>query len=415
MVDGELIAYSVASFVCALFVLEFGADKFIDHTTIVANRTGIPQGVIALLTARAEWEELAIVAISVARHCSSLALGNIVGSTISNILGAFSLGLLFHRNGNGKMFDRSWKIYSGLLLVLTTLIASLTGFAHAIKWRVVGIIAIAVFAIYVVSIAWTIYKGPITAPEASDNESSDNEDDDDTPRREDAPTREVRGTEHPLKENGAADEEQHGNKKITADAIEPLPVSEGVDTVRTPAPYDPGRTSSLARKDTDVSDNSAGSNDHSLTYHLALLIVGILAVILSAYVLSHAASTLVNESGMSDIVFGVVILSLATTVPEKFMAVVSGYRGQMGIMVANTVGSNIFLLTLCVGVLWVSTDGNYNQGSVKPAEIGVMFGSAVVMNLTVWFGSAWARYIGAGFLAAYVAFLVLEFTVIHHV
>lgn len=58
MVDGEIIAYSVASFTCALFVLEFGADKFIDHTTVVAKRTGIPQGVIALLTAGAEWEEV---------------------------------------------------------------------------------------------------------------------------------------------------------------------------------------------------------------------------------------------------------------------------------------------------------------------------------------------------------------------
>lgn len=57
MVNGEVIAYSVASFICALFALEFGADKFIDHTTIVAKRTGIPQGLIALLTAGAEWEE----------------------------------------------------------------------------------------------------------------------------------------------------------------------------------------------------------------------------------------------------------------------------------------------------------------------------------------------------------------------
>ena len=58
MADSEVIAYSIASFICALFVLEFGADKFIDHTTIVAKRTGIPPGVIALLTAGAEWEEV---------------------------------------------------------------------------------------------------------------------------------------------------------------------------------------------------------------------------------------------------------------------------------------------------------------------------------------------------------------------
>jgi Ca2+/Na+ antiporter len=141
--------------------------------------------------------------------------------------------------------------------------------------------------------------------------------------------------------------------------------------------------------DTNTLDSSRRSKDHSLTYHVALLTLGILSVILSAYVLSYAASTLVSEFGISDVVFGVVILSIATTIPEKFIAVVSGFRGQMGIMVANTVGSNIFLLSLCIGILWVITDGNYNEGSVKPAEIGVMLGSAVVMTLTVWFGAKW--------------------------
>ncbi len=71
MADGETIVYSVASFICALFVLEFGADKFIDHTTIVANRTGIPQGIIALLTAGAEWEEVGLVIWPLILSCSS--------------------------------------------------------------------------------------------------------------------------------------------------------------------------------------------------------------------------------------------------------------------------------------------------------------------------------------------------------
>lgn len=60
MVNGDVIAYSTASFVCALFVLGFGADKFIDHTAIVAKYTGIPEAVIGLLTAGAEWEEIGV-------------------------------------------------------------------------------------------------------------------------------------------------------------------------------------------------------------------------------------------------------------------------------------------------------------------------------------------------------------------
>lgn len=56
--SAETIAYNICAFVCSLFVLEAGADRFIDHTAIVARRTGIPQGVLALLTAGAEWEEV---------------------------------------------------------------------------------------------------------------------------------------------------------------------------------------------------------------------------------------------------------------------------------------------------------------------------------------------------------------------
>ena len=432
MVDGDVIAYSVASFICALFVLEFGADKFIDHTTIIAKRTGIPQAVIALLTAGAEWEEvkssllsyasrgadffveLAVVLISVARHRSSLALGNIVGSTISNILGAFSLGLLFHRNSDERVFDKSSKIYSVLLLVLTALIAGLLVFGHRLVWRIVGGVVIGLFVIYIFSITWTIYKGLITAPEVSDSDSSDDEGENDDSQEENAAD-EVPGTDNQPKQNSPAEEEQHCNANTADFAIEPAPMTEITSTETTPIIRNLRTSSSLVPGDPNTLDSSRRSKDHSLTYHVALLTLGILAVILSAYILSHAASTLVSEFGISDVVFGVVILSIATTIPEKFIAVVSGFRGQTGIMVANTVGSNIFLLSLCIGILWVITGGDYEEGSVKPAEIGVMLGSAVVMTLTIWFGAKWTRLIGGTMLVAYIAFLVLEFTLIHQV
>lgn len=281
-------------------------------------------------------------------------------------------------------------------------------------WRIVGGIAIGLFVVYIFSIAWTIYKGLITAPEASDSDSSDEEGGNDVLQEGNAADDGPMVNNQP-KQNGLAEEEQHCNANTSDFTIERAPMTETIILETTPTMRNLRTSSSHLPVDTNTLDSSRRSKDHSLKYHVALLTLGILSVILSAYVLSHAASTLVSEFGISDVVFGVVILSIATTIPEKFIAVVSGFRGQMGIMVANTVGSNIFLLSLCIGILWVTTDGNYNEGSVKPAEIGVMLGSAVVMNLTVWFGAKRARLIGAIMLVAYIAFLVLEFTVIHQV
>lgn len=64
MINGNIIAYNVAAFFSTLFLLEFGADKFVDHTAIVARRTRVPDTVIALLTAGAEWEEVGPIAFT---------------------------------------------------------------------------------------------------------------------------------------------------------------------------------------------------------------------------------------------------------------------------------------------------------------------------------------------------------------
>lgn len=91
MADGDAIVYNVAVFISALFLLEFGADKFVDHTAIVARRTGISDTVIALLTAGAEWEEVRLPihlllftvlikwTVACCRHCFSSA-----GSTVTS-------------------------------------------------------------------------------------------------------------------------------------------------------------------------------------------------------------------------------------------------------------------------------------------------------------------------------------------
>ena len=55
-IDG--LVFNAASFVAGLFLLEYGADKFIDHTAVVAKRLNVSPTLIGLLTCGAEWEEV---------------------------------------------------------------------------------------------------------------------------------------------------------------------------------------------------------------------------------------------------------------------------------------------------------------------------------------------------------------------
>lgn len=56
--DLDTLCFNAATFVAGVFVLDYGADKFIDHTVIVDRRLGISQTLIALLTAGVEYEEV---------------------------------------------------------------------------------------------------------------------------------------------------------------------------------------------------------------------------------------------------------------------------------------------------------------------------------------------------------------------
>lgn len=59
--DWDSLFFNIATFVAGVFVLDYGADKFVDHTVIVGRRLGISQTAVALLTAGAEFEEVFIL------------------------------------------------------------------------------------------------------------------------------------------------------------------------------------------------------------------------------------------------------------------------------------------------------------------------------------------------------------------
>lgn len=273
-------------------------------------------------------------------------MGNVVGSAISNILGAFSLGLLCFEGG--IEFDRSAKIYSLLTLILMTVVIPVIYFPSGIVRLVCGPLLIAVFGVYFLFVIVMIGRGVLTAPEESDSDDDDES---------------SVGSTTDLLADGSASRVRQQRR-----------------------------------------------NQHSLMHHAFYLILGFLAICFAGYVLSQAAINMVDQLRISDMLFSIIVLAIATTLPEKFIAVVSGRRGHSGILVANCAGSNIFLLTLCCGIVMMDTRGDVTMG-----ELAVLWISTVVFAGTVWFAGRVSRWIGGGMVVGYVGFIVLEFAVIHKV
>jgi Ca2+/Na+ antiporter len=282
-----------------------------------------------------------------------------MGSTISNILGAFSLGLLF-RSGPVQ-FDRTAKVYTGFLFLITTVVVALS----YLGWlnRVSGGILIAIFVAYIASIGYAIYRGVSIPLDESDSDS----------------------------DSDISDEDHHHDNLAATSETSPLLNNSQPTTVT-------GEPATWTRR------------RRSLVYHVVQLILGFASLSISGYILSHSASSIADSLSLSGTVVGITILSFATTLPEKLVAVLSGSRGHGGIMIASTAGSNIFLLTLCMGVIVVTgVPEDHVDDRFAVFELAVTWVSSALLFLIVMLGLG--RPAGVVLIAAYVAFLVLEFTV----
>jgi Ca2+/Na+ antiporter len=320
--------------------------------------------------------KLAVVVASILQHRSSLGLGNVIGSSISNILGAFSLGLLFHP---GPMtFDRSAKIYTSVLFLVTTVFTVIALTNHLD--RVAGIVFLITFAVHLASIGYGIYKDVLAAPEDDEDSDSDSE-------------------------SGAYDEEEGSGSHRMETA--PFLQSNDPPVSSTPNTTPNGTTTPPSKLPV-----------HYPSYYIFRIILGFIALSLSGYVLSHAASSLAIAFNLSGTVLGITILAFATTLPKKLLSVLSGVREHGGIIIVSTAGSNIFLLTLCLGVIFVTV--GEGRGRSGGGELETLRDTMVAFEIWVaWISSAiflgivfagGKRWMGMVLLGLYFTFIGLEFT-----
>jgi cation:H+ antiporter len=90
-------------------------------------------------------------------------------------------------------------------------------------------------------------------------------------------------------------------------------------------------------------------SDVSMTMAIVWLIVGFAILLVGAKMLEHGAVGIAEELGVSEVVIGVTIVALGTSLPELAVSVASALKGEYGLAIGNIVGSNIFNLLAVIG------------------------------------------------------------------
>lgn len=73
-------------------------------------------------------------------------------------------------------------------------------------------------------------------------------------------------------------------------------------------------------------------------------------LIVSSQILVWGAVAVAQNLGVSDLVIGLTIIALGTSLPELAASVIAARKGEHGIALGNIIGSNMFNLLVVVGI-----------------------------------------------------------------
>jgi cation:H+ antiporter len=137
---------AVGAVVLGLLLLVFGADFLVEGATNIARSIGISEAVIGLtiVAVGTSLPELATSVAAALRKHSDVALGNVVGSNIFNILGILGLTAMVQPVGIGPNFA---SFDAPVMLAVTLLLAGLLFFVKVIDRRI-GAAMVAAYAAY---------------------------------------------------------------------------------------------------------------------------------------------------------------------------------------------------------------------------------------------------------------------------
>ncbi|MEJ2502750.1 MAG: sodium:calcium antiporter, partial [Gemmatimonadota bacterium] len=139
---------------------------------------------------------------------------------------------------------------------------------------------------------------------------------------------------------------------------------------------------------------------------LLLVVAGLAGLIVGAHLLVTSAVFFARMAGVSEVVIGLSVVAIGTSLPELATCAVAAYREESDIALGNAVGSNLFNLLSILGVA-----AAIRPMAVDPEilrfEIPAMILFAVLLVLLAWKGRVLGRVSGSILLAGYGVFTVL--------
>ncbi len=149
--------------------------------------------------------------------------------------------------------------------------------------------------------------------------------------------------------------------------------------------------------------------DRPLWKDMVKVVVGIAGLAGGAYFLVDSAIIIADKLGIPELVIGITVVAVGTSLPELATSLVAAYRGESDISVGNVVGSNIFNILLVLGAVSLIQPMKVGASTELMIDLAVMMGVCVVLLPVMKIGLKVGRLEGGLLVLGYVAYTIYLF------
>ncbi len=137
-----------------------------------------------------------------------------------------------------------------------------------------------------------------------------------------------------------------------------------------------------------VLEEGAAEKNVRVALALMKLVVGLGLLIGSSHVLVWGAVDLARAVGVSELMIGLTIVAVGTSLPELASAVASARRGEHEFVLGNIIGSNLFNTLAVVGLASSISPIEKFSPYILTRDLPMMLGASLAIAL---FGFGWCR------------------------
>jgi cation:H+ antiporter len=100
---------------------------------------------------------------------------------------------------------------------------------------------------------------------------------------------------------------------------------------------------------TGLANKQGSVKRKNLLLNILFIVVGLVGLLIGAYLLVKAAIFIAGRCGISEMAIGLTVVAFGTSIPEMATSVVSAFRKEAELCVGNVIGSNIFNILMVIG------------------------------------------------------------------